>query len=1581
MNSALKCVLLLVLLICAESASAGTDTEEWARRIKTAETLGALGSNLFGDSTNFYNGQTGFTQTDIDLPGNNSLPVRVARTYSASQREGADAPGLMSDWELDIPYMSGLFAQGAGWQVKTTTPNNRCTGASQFMAPPDANTGQGNFYAREYWRGNSLYVPGHGQQTLLKPSSNMPVPSDGQTTRMVTSTFWQIRCLPQLANGGASTGFSGEGFVALAPDGTKYFFDWMTSRSFSTVIRVAGLYQDLLARVEIRIYPTRVEDRFGNWVTYTYSGTQLSSVVASDGRQIAFTYNASGTIGSATVNGRTWTYGYDSSGWLNSVTLPDQSTWTFATSGLRIVYWAPPARPAPPCYEPGEWIYNYERTFTFKHPSGAIGEFTFTPTRHGRSQITKQCTDNLDSDNRRGYGPPILTDNFALTRKRISGPGLTPNVWTMAYSPAQGGFVGDPVPDTAYVDVVNPDLTTVRHTFGIRYYIDEGKLLSTETRDASGTLLRTESNSYALNPVSPPYPYLAGSIGVTNYDAFAATYIVPQTQAVISQQGDTYTNTVNSFNNFAKPLSVTRSNSLGATRTDVTAYFDATRSWVLSQISSATNSNTGLVESATIYYPDLAGTTAPGTPQKIYAFGQLKQTLSYNADGTIATAVDGLNRTTTLSNWKRGAPQFVGYQDATSESAVIDNSGWISSVTDARSNVTSYGYDILGRLTSLTYPTGDMQAWASKGITYVQLTAAELGMPIGTWRMRLIEANHQRSVYYDARFNPVLEEEKDTTTGNLRYVRRTFDYEGRKTFESYPSFSSNPTAGVNSTYDALGRLKQRQTTDGITLEQDAYLSGNRKQITDADGKVTIISYQVFDQPNYGKPTQVVAPEGQTTSIGRDVFGKITNVTQSGLYSGSTLSFTRTFTYDTYQRPCRRTDPESGSTVWGYDAASEITWEAKGQAGNGCLSSAPSGATLFLYDLRGRKTLDDYPGTVDDVTYGYDANGNAISVSNTTAVWSYGYNKRNLLESEQAVIDGKTFVLDPTYDSLAHLASRTTPTRTINYNPDAWGRPTQIGAYAGNIQYHPNGLPSGYILGNGLSYSQTLNTLQRPDVQITSSGASLIQKYIYAYSNAGDLSQITDVVDGSDNVTLAYDNLHRLTNATGLWGGFGYAYDPLNNIRSRTGPGALTYSYGATTNLLTTISGGASRIYSYNARGEIIGDGSKTFTVNSLGQISSITGVATYAYDGNGKRIKTAKGSAIEYSLYDRAGQLVYSENSTAKTDYLSVKGQMIAELKLIGSTTTATYLHADLLGSPRKATSQTQALVWQEHYDPYGLKLNGVNDKIGYTGHAYDSESGYTYMQARFYDAAVGRFLSIDPVGFQDSSPFTFNRYSYANNNPYRYTDPTGMCPIYVSGCNYSSSLEQLVGTRGEATRLPTAPSGRGSGVASGNAGGTSAPKGNGSSGSGSANGGAAGGSNGAGGDMATGGRNASSNPPQSPPGVSLDANMKIGQLYGNLNIFSRYNAFYNAVRNSGPMDYKQSGSQFQAFGNFNYGAVGAAAGFFDQVLLRAAGWAQQRAGTSTPAWGGPLGGSPYGDDPNDQQMIQNGIDYYNRSH
>ncbi|MFT4094554.1 MAG: hypothetical protein QM640_13055, partial [Niabella sp.] len=92
--------------------------------------------------------------------------------------------------------------------------------------------------------------------------------------------------------------------------------------------------------------------------------------------------------------------------------------------------------------------------------------------------------------------------------------------------------------------------------------------------------------------------------------------------------------------------------------TETITYADNTTTWVLGQV--AQRSVNGLVASSISY----DATTA--LPVEIYAFGLLQQSLTYNADGTVATIMDGRNNVTALSNWKRGIPQSITYADGSS---------------------------------------------------------------------------------------------------------------------------------------------------------------------------------------------------------------------------------------------------------------------------------------------------------------------------------------------------------------------------------------------------------------------------------------------------------------------------------------------------------------------------------------------------------------------------------------------------------------------------------------------------------------------------------------------------------------------------------------------------------------------------------------------------------------------------------------------------------------------------------------------------------------------------------------------------
>ena len=121
-------------------------------------------------------------------------------------------------------------------------------------------------------------------------------------------------------------------------------------------------------------------------------------------------------------------------------------------------------------------------------------------------------------------------------------------------------------------------------------------------------------------------------------------------------------------------------------------------------------------------------------PLQSYSFGKLQQTLSYYGDGTVATVKDGNNNVTTLSNWYRGVPRAIQYADGAMQSAVVNDKGWITSVTDENGFATNYTHDAMGRLASIAYPAGDSMGWNNMTISFLPSQAPVYGLGAGHWR-------------------------------------------------------------------------------------------------------------------------------------------------------------------------------------------------------------------------------------------------------------------------------------------------------------------------------------------------------------------------------------------------------------------------------------------------------------------------------------------------------------------------------------------------------------------------------------------------------------------------------------------------------------------------------------------------------------------------------------------------------------------------------------------------------------------------------------------------------------------------------
>lgn len=121
---------------------------------------------------------------------------------------------------------------------------------------------------------------------------------------------------------------------------------------------------------------------------------------------------------------------------------------------------------------------------------------------------------------------------------------------------------------------------------------------------------------------------------------------------------------------------------------------------------------------------------------------------------------------------------------------------------------------------------------------------------------------------------------------------------------------------------------------------------------------------------------------------------------------------------------------------------------------------------------------------------------------------------------------------------------------------------------------------------------------------------------------------------------------------------------------------------------------------------------------------------------------------------------------------------------------TVHYYYTDQNGNVLAKADAQGNIVARYDYKPYGASVPGMGvppNGPGYSGHINDPETGLIYMQARYYDPEVGRFLSVDPDVSKPGNVFNFNRYEYVNNNPIMGIDPTGRVIHIVGDANSRS--------------------------------------------------------------------------------------------------------------------------------------------------------------------------------------------------
>lgn len=804
------------------------------------------------------------------------------------------------------------------------------------------------------------------------------------------------------------------------------------------------------------------------------------------------------------------------------------------------------------------------------------------------------------------------------------------------------------------------------------------------------------------------------------------------------------------------------------------------KSWTYDDRGNATSITDALNHTRSYTYDNLGNrlTETDATGTVTYTYNQFGQVLTrtdqmsgvttntFDSNGNLLTSKDALNNTTAFTHDSRG--QLLTITNARNKVTTFswNTSGQLTQIQDALNHNTNFVYDARARLTALTNalnqttsreydPAGRLKKIIYPDANFVQYTYDLAGRRTKVKDPRGNETNFAYDNAY--RLTSVTDALSDVSSyayDLMSNVTSASDPLGRVTNFEYDDFNRlkkmiYPAATVGATrleelitYDSGGNVTKRTDTAGRDTSY-LYDSVDRMiQITDPALQITKFRYNARSQR-----VAIIDALNQTYSFVYDALGHLTQSTRG--------SASMSYAYDAVGNPIQRTDFNGAITNYSYDdlnRLTEIFYPNSTSAGYeydalSRLTSASNenGTVAFSYDNRGRvsSTTDVWGQTLG---FGYDANGNRTSLSlGGASQATYEYDELNRLKK---ITDNGALHVDYAYDAGSRLISGTLP----------------------------NGVSTSYAF-DGLS-----RLTQLRDVK----GLAEIASREFQYNTA---SQITQLTDPEGVHVYGYDNVDRLTSASHSneeTPAESYGYDAVGN---RTSTGLDTYDYDPFNRLISAGSTGYFANYSHDANGNILSKSlssvSQTYSYDfenrlTSAQVSVAGGPPTqttvvYKYDALGRRIERSPGNGgTTRFVYDGDDVVEDLDSSGAVTTrYLNGPG-IDNKLRQQNVQTGAThYFVTDHLGSTRSLTDTSGNVVEQLSYDSFGNSVGSATTRYDYTGRERDDVTGLLYFRARFYDPAVGRFTSEDPIGFAGG----INQYSYVGGNPISFIDSLGLQP------------------------------------------------------------------------------------------------------------------------------------------------------------------------------------------------------------
>ncbi|MCB9309910.1 MAG: VCBS repeat-containing protein [Lewinellaceae bacterium] len=708
-----------------------------------------------------------------------------------------------------------------------------------------------------------------------------------------------------------------------------------------------------------------------------------------------------------------------------------------------------------------------------------------------------------------------------------------------------------------------------------------------------------------------------------------------------------------------------------------------------------------------------------------------------------------------------------------------------TSTTDAADVTTQFTYDSWGRLHTMTTPAGAVYTH-----TYAFVTSPGIKKETVTSIL-----SPTKTTYYD-RLNRPVATTKDGFEGSLITESQTYDYRGNVVLTKDPY-----------------KAGEAQLTHGMFYDV-AYTSQRLKSSnTNISAFGTTTYAYTYDQGV--EVTTTTAPDGKVTSTKIDASGRVLQTTDS---HGTTLDYTYyahggikevkrgdtvlvSNVYDIYHRKSSMTDISAGTTQYVYDAYGRLTSETN-----------PRGqTTTTVYDKYDRPTTVTRPEGTTTYTYypkGGASTGKAFKLQQVTGfsgdIHAYFYDVYGRLFYEKETIDGVEYITQTSHDTYDRVTSMTLPSGVnlqYEYDPFSYLKRLYSGSttYATVNEVNGRGQITKYTLGDGRqsihSYYYGIPTKYR-----TADDAYYINM-LWDYKN-GNLKKRWDNSGNRD--TMAYDDLDRLIRwdthfSIGGMHSDTISYATNGNITKKSDVGTYTYD-GMRIHAVTEIT---------NEHG-VIKDAEQHITYTSFLQPDTITEGAyrliyTYGYDG--QRIKSRlynNGVLVETKYYGDHFEKVVSAAGETFVDYLTLQGRVVTIIESTGSSHTPHYIYTDHLGSIVMASSSTGVIEATQNFDPWGrLRYASTWELVdenlpqtypvwlyrGFTGQEHLRPFHLINMNARLYDPEAGRMLTPDNVVQAAGYSQSFNRYSYAYNNPLKYTDPNGNEPVTIIAVSIITSV------------------------------------------------------------------------------------------------------------------------------------------------------------------------------------------------